>query len=312
MLERFYSTPYSPWLVWMGIGFLRGLIRCPLEQPFDAIKTKWQANPLAYKSLEEIVTNMYKDGGWRMFYRGSLPNTIRYPLLLLMPDLYSSTTEQVTSECMLLSKHTFLYKTLCALILSSVEAFLTSPLERIKTLLITRSNTSRSSLYYLFRRSSPQYSLFQQSMSSSLQFRHTLNRIRYIMSGFTPLWARQFVSWVTYLLTDAQCKSFLRHITQTTQLNFISLTLTACIVGIVNTLITMPFDAIKTHRQKFIQKNNVKMSTYFQSDIVSIWKIYGLKGFYVGFGLRLCQYFLNAIITVPLLDYLEMQKMTFQ
>jgi hypothetical protein len=86
-----------------------------------------------------------------------------------------------------------------------------------------------SSLYDLFMRSSPQYSIFQQNLCSSVQFKHSSNRIRYIMSGFTPLWARQFLSWGTYLLTDAQCKSFLRYITQTNHLSFASLTLTAFI-----------------------------------------------------------------------------------
>jgi hypothetical protein len=80
MLERFHLLSYNTWFLWMGIGFVRGLIRCPLEQPFDAIKTKWQANPLAYTSLKEIVTDMYQHGGLRMFYRGSLPNTIKYTL----------------------------------------------------------------------------------------------------------------------------------------------------------------------------------------------------------------------------------------
>ena len=72
---------------------MRGLVGFPLEQPLEAIKTQWQANPSKANEIQ-ITRQIYRDKGlMKGFYAGSIPNAIRmiakniyrYPLMIGLP-----------------------------------------------------------------------------------------------------------------------------------------------------------------------------------------------------------------------------------
>jgi len=69
-------------------------------------------------------------------------------------------------------------------------------------------------------------------------------------------------------------------------------------VCFVNTAFVMPIDYIKTHFQKYSE--NAKVNIKFYSFALSSFKEGGIKGFYRGSGVKIIQYNLNSLLTVPL------------
>ena len=78
----------------MGIssisGMLRGIVGFPLEQPLEAIKTQWQAQP-THRNEYLIAKQIYQQKGIvQGFFAGSTPNLARilfknfyrYPLMV--------------------------------------------------------------------------------------------------------------------------------------------------------------------------------------------------------------------------------------
>lgn len=77
------------------LGVTRGTIGLAFEQPFETIKTQWQ-NKYNARNLKEITNIIYKDKGFIGFYRGFIPNLIKYsyrnvyrwPLMIYLPNTY--------------------------------------------------------------------------------------------------------------------------------------------------------------------------------------------------------------------------------
>lgn len=72
------QTSSTDWRSASTLGAIRGLLRTPLEQPFDTVKTRWQAVPSAYANARSVWQYIYRIEGWKAFYRGSLPNTVKF------------------------------------------------------------------------------------------------------------------------------------------------------------------------------------------------------------------------------------------
>ena len=78
-------------------------------------------------------------------------------------------------------------------------------------------------------------------------------------------------------------------------------------VSLVNTAFVMPVDFIKTHFQKF--KGSEKPS--FKEIVGNRYMEVGLRGFYIGWQVKLIQYTINSMFTVAILerhlnDYLKL------
>ena len=123
---------------------------------------------------------------------------------------------------------------------------------------------------------------------------------RELYRGTSAVFYRQNVSWVTFLYTDELTKTKFREYKQTQELTHIDLFVAGMIVGLVNTAAMMPFDYIKTQKQKFFQ-NNHSMIHIFKTTL----KQDGITRFYVGWKIYLVQYAIVAILTVNVLDRLE-------
>ena len=74
-------------------GVARGVIGFPIEQPLEAIKTQWQADPKHKNELSIVRKVLGQKGAYRGFYAGSMPNlgrvlvknVYRYPLMIGLP-----------------------------------------------------------------------------------------------------------------------------------------------------------------------------------------------------------------------------------
>ena len=70
------------------------------------------------------------------------------------------------------------------------------------------------------------------------------------------------------------------------------------IEGIINCIMVMPLDCIKTNMQQF----NVQGYNSMGGSIKLIYKRYGLLGFYAGFSPTLLKYCIHAVLTTPALE----------
>lgn len=127
------------------IGCLRGLVGFPLEQPMESVKTQWQANPKNRNEIQ-ILKQIYREKGiYRGFYAGSLPNltrvilknVYRYPLMIKMPNL-------IQSKVSIAKNDRKVAKALTGVSIACVESFILCPVERLKVILMTKSQPNAS------------------------------------------------------------------------------------------------------------------------------------------------------------------------
>lgn len=127
----------------MGIstlmGFGRGLLGFPLEQPLEALKTQWQAKP-SFRNELHLARTVYANKGFSQgFYAGSLPNlgriliknSYRFPLIIGAPVYF----EANLPEKMTKSKH--MVKLSSGIAIAFVESFIICPFERMRTYFMT-------------------------------------------------------------------------------------------------------------------------------------------------------------------------------
>ncbi len=99
---------------------------------------------------------------------------------------------------------------------------------------------------------------------------------------------------------DELTKNKFRQYKQNDNLTYLDLFIAGMIVGFVNTIAIMPFDYVKTQKQKFFQDNK-SMIDIFKMTL----KNDGISRFYIGWKIYLVQYAIVAIFTVNILDKLE-------
>lgn len=165
-------------------GVLAGASVFLLAHPIDVLKTRMQADPSKYRNKSiKALKDTYKLGGIKLFYAGSLPNFARYsirnmyrwPMMLFFPSLYGNFLSK--SKAKLLSAFT----------IANLECLIISPLERLKTYLMTRDMSIKSPLVFFFSNKD--------------------NRsIKELYRGVTPLILRQNASWFSFLYFDYKLK----------------------------------------------------------------------------------------------------------
>jgi len=140
-----------------------------------------------------------------------------------------------------------------------------------------------------------------------------------LFQGFSALYARQSLSWVTFLVADSQLKQIVRRISHTEDvLSFPNLMVVAAGVGIIHTVVTLPIDFVKTQCQRFDTNCSTggtsppdgrRRCSSSRGRLLNVtrqmFKAHSIRVFYVGFYVRLTQYMLNSIFTVTLLEHLE-------
>lgn len=73
------------------------------------------------------------------------------------------------------------------------------------------------------------------------------------------------------------------------------------LVCLVNTLMVMPADYVKTHFQKY---SNNKKKVLVVELVRDCYRREGIVGFYRGGGVKMVHYNINGLLTVPLLEKL--------
>jgi hypothetical protein len=270
------------------VGVSRTVGGLPIEHPLDTIRTRWQAN--ATKSLNSlsVAREIYSSKGLLGFYSGALPNTTRravkqtyrWPMMLFFPNFYR---EHILSEH-IQQKYPRLPKILTGLSIANFEIVVINPLERLKVWLMT-SPTRIGILEF-----------FKQAKN---------NIIRELYRGTSAVFWRQNVSWITFLYMDELTKNKFRQYKQNNHLTYLDLFICGMIVAFVNIAAMMPFDYVKTQKQKYFQDNK---------SMIEIFKITltndGISRFYVGWKIYLVQCAIVAILSVNILDKLEQKFKT--
>jgi len=264
-------------------GLISGLIRLPVEHPSRHTGFWAGALPAGIRS--------------------SIKELYRWPLMVSLPPFYHSLLSKVGHQRTSQARDNIGAKAFTAYTIATVESCVSCPLERLKVLLITRDQLSA-----------------KQAVGQSLgliDVRRGNSSIRKVIpvvtsrlfQGFGALYVRQSLSWATFLIADSQLKQTVRRISgQTEVLSFTYLMVVSCGVGFIHTVVTLPVDCVKTHLQQF--SSDSQSSARWQqpkltSVVGSIFSKYSIRGFYVGFYVRLFQYMLNSIFTVTLLEHLE-------
>jgi hypothetical protein len=124
----------------LAAGLMRGLVGFPLEQPFEAIKTQWQADPKHRNEWQIFKHIIEKKGLYRGFYAGSLPNlgrilikqVYRYPLMIALPPFFEEKLKTSNLE---------VTKAVSGLTIALIESFILCPFERLKVFLMTLSHS---------------------------------------------------------------------------------------------------------------------------------------------------------------------------
>ncbi len=272
-----------PYLEASYLGAIRGLLGLPIEHPFDAIKTKCQAEG-GLRSVRTVTKSMWAEAGVRGFYTGAIPNATRvaikqmyrWPMMLAFPSWYGKHLPQPVIETFPSAA-----KVATGLSIATLEVGVLTPLERIKVFLMTRPLNGPGIRGFL-----------------SANRGHVGKELS---RGLNALFLKQMMSWVTFLVTDEKAKTQEKKRLGTNVLPFPSLMKVSAIVGGVNTAANMPFDTVKTHLTKANRMNHEKLMQILRRSI----QLYGIKGLYAGWQARLIQYMVQASITVPLLDHLE-------
>ncbi|CAF3670434.1 unnamed protein product [Rotaria sp. Silwood1] len=268
-----------------AIGVSRTVGGLPLEHPFDTIRTRWQANPANYPNAVRVIHEIYTSKGFLGFYSGAIPNTTRraikqtyrWPMMLFFPSFYR---DHILSD-RILQNYPHLPKILTGLSIANFEILVINPFERLKVWLMT--SPQRISVFEFFQTHINSRGIIQE-----------------LYQGMSAVFYRQNVSWITFLYTDGLTKTKFREYKQTQNLTYIDLFMAGMIVGLVNTGTVMPFDYVKTQKQKFFQ-NNQSTIDIFKTTL----KRNGIRRFYIGWKIYLIQYAIVAILNVNILDKFE-------
>ena len=278
------------------IGMGGTLLVSPIQHPFDVIKVNWQTNP--YLKHELAVAKMIaKTKGRKGFYSGYLTNctkqifksSYRYPLISGLPRFYAKLLG-TTFE-----KSKYKMKLLTSLSVTFVEATLITPFERLQVFVMTSQNNNKN------------YADFYKQIKSNWRTE--------LFKGYTPYFTRQIVAWTTLLISDTFYKNRIRQfwkIPDDQMITGYKLFLCSLLVSATTILAAMPFDNIKT----FLQKNSSEMrpdgNTKLEVGKVSIRqaisRIYargGVVGFFVGWRLKICTYFITSSLAVTLIEWLD-------
>lgn len=284
-----------------AIGAARGLLRLPIEHPFERVKTLWQASPES-KTLGSMISKIYREQGVSGFYAGGLPNGMRmlikeiyrWPLMLTLPIAFKTALPENSGST--------IPKALSGLVVATVETFILCPIERVKVILMTDKKPILTILKEM-----------KQGPTNTVEVRSQDSFARSLFRGLGVFYARQLVAWTSFLAADAKIRGLIMEY-QGRPLTIPELIGAAISVGGVNTVCVMPFDCIKTRVQslgpsgipKGMNPALVTMDfTKGRNMAVYVWRTMGIRGFYVGSVVKFLQYCVNSMFTVTLIDYME-------
>lgn len=284
------------WLASSLLGIGRTIFWLPIEHPFDTMRVQWQTNP-KLKNEYEVVNKIISEKGLKGLYSGYLASWIkqivkssyRFPMMAILPRIWGNFlgTEYFSN------KHKM--KLITSISIAVVEAFIISPIERLQVFIMTSKDNKGN------------YKDFLEMMKGK--------RRAEIFKGFSTYFTRQLVAWTAFLQSDVFVKAKIRKLYGIRDDEMISgykLVVASFIISWMTISCTMPFDNIKTYLQKYhlmkVQGSNVEVNNNLRNIPKAITNIYangGLLGFFTGWRVKLWAYWVNALFTVSLLEWLE-------
>ncbi|CAD8138777.1 unnamed protein product [Paramecium octaurelia] len=268
------------------IGVSRAIVGLPMDHFFDRFKTLIQASQNNnFKQL--FLESYYRNGIFRGIFAGFssqisiqlFKQYYRWPMMILIPKLYMQILPQKVKE-----SAPALHKGLAGITIALFESFVTCPFERVKCQMMTQQQ-SKSVLKYMWEHDGG-----------------IRGFTRDLFTGMEVMILKQVVSWTNYLYWDHRVRYYFKG-EPSHKLTMQEIVLCSIVTAIPNIIIVQPFDMIKT---QFQMENNDQIKN------LSIWnafkKVYeekGVHGFYAGWQMRFCQFMFQALLTTPVMDYLE-------
>lgn len=245
------------------VGFSRSILEVAVELPFDGMITRMQA----YNTTSiQTFNNILKKKEITRFYQGAVPkfmsslarNTYVWPLLTAMPKLYGGLLPEVCEE-----KYSFVKKVLTAMTIAGADAFIVTPFERWKVMMMTRSHEERS-IYKTLK-----------SSSNGLIFE--------LFRGVNTVYQGSLYSWLIYLVSDHELRKYAKRKDPEGKLTFTSLLMVSGTLSIIDAGVWLPFQMVKTQFQKdnpFPPQNTLKTMFYLA-------RTKGVSSLYTGWRLEL-------------------------
>ncbi|MDP3935793.1 MAG: MC/SLC25 family protein [Alphaproteobacteria bacterium] len=260
------------------VGALRGAASLIVEHPLDVIKTYGQAYP-DRRNLLCVAKEVHNLKGWFGFYSGAIPNVMRvmlkqayrYPLMIALPVVFGTFTSSVA--CISIAT---------GLSIAMLEVWVITPMERVKVWLMTyqKSSGGIKALFKALRR----------------------DAIHSLYKGLKITAVRQVASWVTFLVVHDQLMDWVKaNNGNVLNMSLMMLLGISLIEGSINTVVVQPLDCIKTNQQKIKALSHDNMMSVLRH----IYTGYGIRGFYVGWEVRMVQYVMNSGIMVVVLEGLK-------
>jgi ribosomal protein S17E len=244
----------------------------------------------------EVFKHVTKEKGIKGMYSGYSTNFVkqfsksiyRYPLLSGLPRFYANLFGSNYEN----NKHKM--KLMTSVSLAVIEATIITPFERLQVFVMTSNHTKKN--YGEF------FGMLKQS-----------NLRTELFKGYTPYLTRQLVIWTSFLQADTFVKNQVRkyyNIPPEQMIRGAKLLFCSAFVATCTIVSAMPFDNIKTFLQKYNLESSqkgelVKKEANIPMAIKKIYQRSGPLGFFIGWRVKLCAYFVNASFTVTLLEWLD-------
>jgi hypothetical protein len=264
------------------IGTTRIFLAIIISHPFDFLKTKIQSSSEKSTSSISLSIKIYNTYGIKGFFKGYLPSLYRS----LFKETYRSPLRGFLDykfENIFRSYNKSFTKTLTAISMAITDTVILSPIERVKVLVMT--NNSEANPIKAFWRNKPK----------GLQLSH------YLFKGLTVSLVRSILSWTSFLV----CEEKIRHYYElrSKSLSLANRITIGVLSGIINGLITQPFDTIKTNIQKSTEQKD-KLNSIYKMGLF-LFQQNGIKGLYAGFNVRLFQYSIIGVFSSDIIQQVD-------
>jgi len=261
-----------------------------LEHPLETIRVQLQANERVAAS--KIVKSTFQRFGFKGFYAGFTPNMCRctlknmyrWPLMIYCPDL----AKRMLSK-KVVKKYDGIHKICGGFMIAMVDAVLLCPFDRLKVYLMTNFSKDRS-LRNIFM--SP-------------------GKLRSVFVGLDLQIYRQVLSWITFLFFEYRFRNLakeMKGIEKNQLLDIPARFLASSAVGVINCLIILPVDMLKTRYQMAGHDLTLVRKRSISATAKQIYKEGGLRHFYAGWNVRILQYLVQSFAFGQLMDFLETRK----
>ena len=244
--------------------------------PFDYLKTRMQANVSSTLSNRALVAQVYNVYGFKGFYIGGRANfsravlkeIYRNPVRGIMKGFY---TEKLPKSLQI--KYPEIRNVATGISMAIFDTFILCPLERIKVWVMTTDRKGSFTAY----------------------FNQNKNFFKDLFKGLQVSFVRSVVSWTSYLVFEEDIRKYItRNNFDKENIPLKQQIMIGVLAGLVNSVLTLPFDTVKTQIQKY-GSNSEKQLIY--NAFRSIIKKNGVGGLYAGWVFRLPSYVIVGLIT---------------